>query len=154
MIVLHLGLHQKLLERWAVVLLSMIGVMMSVMMVALMITFELVMSVSVMLLSLTWVVLQTAYNHWVQNRQALVHEVRGGKLFHIDRIMDQHGGVAINERSQNVILFVWHERDFAVDDLVCLYRVVNGICTQIIVDGLSDLCCCLAVHLGVLDVRE
>ena len=81
-----------------------------------------------------------------------MHEVRGGKLLHIDRIMDEHGSVAINERSQNAVLFVWHEGDFAVDDLVSLYGVVDGIGTQIIVDRLSDLCRCLAMHLSVLDV--
>lgn len=52
---------------------------------------------------------------WVEQREALMHEMRCRELFHVDRVVDQHGSVAINESLQDAII-IGEETNSRIND--------------------------------------
>ena len=100
---------------------------------------------------LSWVVLECTLHDWVEQGQALVHKLRRGYLFHEDRIMDEHRGVAINKALQDPVLIGQH-RDVRFDDFVGFPSHVRLIATAIIVGCLDDCGDTYGVRCGVINV--
>ena len=82
-----------------------------------------------------------------------MHKLRRGYLFHEDRIMDEHCGIAINKALQDPVLIGQH-RDVRFDDFVGFPSHVRLIATAIIVGCLDDCGDTYGVRCSVINVGQ
>ena len=67
-----------------------------------------------------------------------MHEVRRRQLFHVDRVVDEHGCIPVNEGLEDSII-VWKETHIGINQLVCFCRIGDSIRAQVIVNCFNSL---------------
>jgi hypothetical protein len=106
--------------------------------------------VGTILMVFSWVKLEVSRDHRVEHGKLLVHEMRCGHLLHKDRFVDEHRGVAIDERLEDAVV-VGEEGDFSVNNLLGLCGHVHTVHGHIVVECFNKLRVASCVNLFLTD---
>ena len=97
--------------------------------------------------------LERALDVRIEHRKALVHKLWRRHLFHVDRVVDEHRRVAIDESLQDTFL-VRDKSYVSLDNCICFCGVESTIMAQIIVYSFYRMTDTRCMCLGVSNVRD